>query len=193
MKIAKFFLLGICVFTAAVTATAQNVSIKSNLLYDAAANINLGAEVRVAPRWSIELTGDLNAWTIDGHRWRHWFLQPEARYWFCDAFAKHFVGVHAIGGQYNVGNMDMNFSFLGTDFRRFKDARYQGWGIGGGINYGYALALSRSWNLEFEIGLGYVYLKYDRFECVDCGRKTGSGHHNYYGPTEAAVNLVYIF
>ena len=193
MKFYKLLWLCVCLLCAPCTVKGQNVSVKSNLLYDAAATINLGAEVKVAPRWSVELTGDLNAWTIKGHRWRHWFVQPEGRYWFCDAFAKHFIGFHGIGGKFNVGNIDTGISFLGTDLRKLKDARYQGWGVGAGIAYGYALPLARSWNMEFEIGFGYVYLEYDRFECVDCGRKTGSGHHNYVGPTKAAINLVYIF
>lgn len=171
----------------------QNVSVKTNLLYDAAANVNLGIEGKVAKKWSIDVSGDFNDWTIKGHKWKHWFVQPEGRYWFCDAFAKHFVGLHGIGGQYNLGNIDTNISFLGSDFSKLKDHRYQGWGLGAGIAYGYALPLNRNWNMEFEIGVGYVYFKYDVFECQKCGKKTGKGHHNYVGPTKAALNLVYIF
>ncbi|MCH5223239.1 MAG: DUF3575 domain-containing protein [Muribaculaceae bacterium] len=172
---------------------AQNVAVKTNLLYDATANANLGIEGKLAPKWSLDVSGDFNDWTIHGHKWKHWFVQPEARYWFCEAFLKHFIGLHVIGGQYNVGNIDTSIKFLGTDFSKLKDHRYQGWGIGGGVAYGYALPLSKHWNMEFEIGIGYVYLDYDIFQCQNCGRKVGRGHHNYFGPTKAAVNLVYIF
>ena len=48
------------------------------------------------------------------------FAQPEARYWFCQAYSGHFVGAHLLGGQYNYGNLDMPFKFLGTDFRKLK-------------------------------------------------------------------------
>ena len=177
----------------ALLSFGQNVSVKTNLLYDAAANANIGAEVKLAPKWSLDANADFNDWTIKGHKWKHWFVQPEARYWFCEAFLKHFVGIHAIGGQYNAGNIKNGISFLGTDFSKLSHHRYQGWGLGGGLAYGYALPLSQHWNMEFEIGFGYVYLKYDIFECQSCGRKTGSGHHNYVGPTKLAVNLVYIF
>lgn len=175
------------------TVKAQNVAVKTNLLYDALANVNLGIEGKLAPRWSLDLSGDFNDWTIHEHKWKHWFVQPEARYWFCEAFLKHFIGIHAIGGQYNAGNINLDVNFLGSDFRKLKDHRYQGWAAGGGIAYGYALPMSKHWNMEFEIGVGYVFLKYDIFECQSCGRKTGSDHHNYIGPTKAAVNLVYIF
>lgn len=183
-------LLGILIVN---IAQAQNVDVKTNLLYDAAANVNLGVEARLAKRWSLDLSADFNDWTINKHKWKHWFLQPEARYWFCEAFVKHFIGFHAIGGQYNFGNIKNSFSFLGNDFSKLTGHRYQGWGIGGGIAYGYSLPLDKSWNIEFEIGFGYIYLDYDIFECQNCGRKTGSDHHNYVGPTKAAINLVYVF
>lgn len=193
MNIRKsLFLLVFSVMSVGVSF-GQNVSVKTNLLYDATANVNIGAEVKLAPRWSIDLSGDFNDWTIKEHKWKHWFVQPEARYWFCDAFAKHFVGLHAIGGQYNVGNIKNGISFLGSDFSKLTDHRYQGWGVGGGVAYGYAWPLGHHWNLEFEVGFGYVYLNYDIFECANCGRKTGSNDHHYVGPTKAAINLVYNF
>lgn len=172
---------------------AQDVAIKTNLLYDAAANINAGVEVGLAPKWTLDVSADYNGWTINDHKWKHWFLQPEARYWFCDRFNKGFLAFHAIGGQYNIGNIPHGFDFLGTDLRKLADNRYQGWGLGAGIGIGYDVILGKHWNLEFEIAVGYVYLKYDRYKCADCGRKIDSGHHNYVGPTKAAINLVYLF
>lgn len=172
---------------------AQNVNIKTNLLPDAALSPNVGVEVGLKPHWSIDLSGEVNMWTVDGHKWKHWFVQPEARYWFCDYFAKHFVGLHLMGGQYNFGNIRNNIKFLGSDFSKLSDYRYQGWAVGGGIAYGYSFLLGRHWNLELEIGIGYLYTWFDEYECKDCGRKTGSSHHNYFGPTKAAVNLVYVF
>ncbi|MBQ8501762.1 MAG: DUF3575 domain-containing protein, partial [Bacteroides sp.] len=55
---------------------AQDVAVKSNLLYDATATINAGVEFRLAPRWSFDLSGNYNAWTLNDHRWKHWLLQP---------------------------------------------------------------------------------------------------------------------
>ena len=181
------------VVAAFFSVKAQEVAIKTNLLYDAAANVNVGLEFGLAPKWTLDLSADYNGWTIRNHKWKHWFVQPEARYWFCDRFAKGFLAFHAIGGQYNVGNIPHGFEFLGTDLRKLADNRYQGWGVGGGIGVGYDVILGKHWNLEFEIAVGYVYLQYDIYKCQDCGRKLGEGHHNYYGPTKAAINLVYLF
>lgn len=175
--------------------SAQEIGIKTNLVSDALLNANIGAEMRLSPKWSIDLTGDFNFWDLSHDRkWKHWTVMPEARYWLCDAMGGHFFGAHLLGGEFNVGNLDLPFSFLGTDFRQLRDNRFQGWRAGVGIAYGYSWLLSKHWNLEAEIGIGYVYARYDRFECADCGRKVESDRsHHYFGPTKAAINLVYVF
>lgn len=188
----NLFLL-IFVLAAFVGLRAQDVNIKTNIIPDAALSPNLGVEVGLAPHWSVDLTGQLNLWTINEHKWKHWYVQPEARYWFCEYFAKHFVGIHLMGGQYNFGNIKNNINFLGTDLSRLTDHRYQGWAVGGGIAYGYSFLLNRHLNLELEIGIGYLYTEFKEFECKECGKEVGKGHHNYYGPTKAAINLVYVF
>ena len=193
--IAKRFCLLILFALAAVSANGQNFAVKTNLLYDATATVNAGIETGLAPRWSLDLSGNYNAWPIGGYKWKHWMAQPELRYWFCNHFTRHFVGIHALGGQFNVGNLSFldGVRILGTDFSDFANHRYEGWGVGAGLAYGYAFILGRHWNLELEAGVGYVYLQYDKFQCANCGRQVGEGHHHYVGPTKAAVNLVYVF
>ena len=68
-------------FCACLPSAAQDVAVKTNLLYDAALTLNLGAEVRLLPRWTMDVSGNLNAWAVNGHRWKHWVVQPEFRYW----------------------------------------------------------------------------------------------------------------
>ena len=116
MKV-KFIVLLLALVGLALPAAAQKAAIKTNLLYDATATLNGGVEVKFAPKWTGDLSANLNAWAIKDHRWKHWLVQPEARYWFCEAFSGHFVGAHLLGGQYNFGNLDMPFKFLGTDYR----------------------------------------------------------------------------
>ena len=194
MRLSKRLGVLAALFLTLTVARGQNVALKSNLLYDATLTVNAGLEVGLAPRWSFDLSGNYNGWAIDGHKWKHWLVQPELRYWFCDRFAGHFVGLHALGGQYNFGNFDTSLSFLGTDYSVFADNRHQGWYAGAGIAYGYSFILSRHWNLELELGAGYVYTRYDVFECQGCGRKVEEDKpHHYVGPTKAAVNLVYNF
>lgn len=177
------------------SVAAQKIGIKTNILSDATLSPNAGIEVGLAPKWTLDVSGQLNLWTLSrGRKYKHWLVQPEARYWFCDRFAGHFVGAHLHGGQYNVGGLDMGFSMLGTDFGKLKDYRFQGWFVGAGVAYGYAWVLGRHWNLEAEIGLGYSYTRYSQFKCAGCGKKLKSNRpHNYFGPTKAAINVVYVF
>lgn len=169
--------------------------IKTNVLSDAFLNPNIGIEIGLSPRWTLEVDGQFNLWSLSNNRrWKHWSVQPEVRYWLCDRFAGHFFGIHLHGGQYNVGGINVNADFLGTDYRKIKGSRYQGWFVGAGVAYGYSFILSRHWNLEPEIGFGYSYTVYDRFRCAGCGRKVETNvPHHYVGITKAAINLVYLF
>lgn len=194
MRLCKHLCILLLALGMSVCAKAQDVSVKTNLLYDfGMLSPNLGFEVGVAPRWSIDLSGSYNGWTVKEQKLKHWLVQPEARYWFCDHFTGHFLGFHALGGQYNAGNIKHGINFLGSDFRKLQDYRYQGWYVGAGIAYGYAFILGRHWNLELELGVGYIYTRFDKFECKDCGRKVDTDKHHYVGPTKAAINLVYVF
>lgn len=177
------------------SAKAQKVSVKTNILSDATLSPNIGVEIGVAPKWSFDMSGQANLWTLSqGRKWKHWLVQPEARYWFCEATAGHFVGVHLLGGQFNMGGWKHGISFLGTDSRKLRDRRYQGWFAGAGIAYGYSLLLSEHWNIEAELGIGWTYSRYDIYPCTKCGRKLASDQtHKYFGPTKIAVNLVYVF
>lgn len=191
LKLYVFLFLGLF----SLGARCQEVALKSNLLYDAFATLNAGVEVDLADRWTLDVSANYNGWTLSHDRkWKHWLLQPEARYWFCDRWAGHFVGAHALAGQYNVGNLDNNLSFLGTDFSGLSDKRYQGWFAGIGLVYGHSWILNKYWNLEALFGFGWVYTRYDVYPCAHCGTKVAEDKpHNYIGPTKAAINLVYTF
>lgn len=177
-----------------LAAMGQKVAVKTNLLYDALLTPTVGVEVGLAPKWTVEANASLNAWAVNDHRWKQWMVQPEVRYWFCQRFSGHFVGAHLIGGQYNFGNIDADFKFLGTDFSVLKDKRYQGWMAGVGVAYGYSWILSRHWNFEAEVGLGWIYTRSDVYRCADCGRRLETGvPHNYVGLTKVALSFVYVF
>lgn len=174
----------------------QNIAVKTNIIYDLTATVNLGGEYGfVNNKWSVDLSGNYNNWNMaHGKRWKHWFFQPELRYWLCESLGGHFFGLHAQSGKYNIGGINNGISFLGTDFSMLSDNRYQGWFAGLGLGYGYAWMLGKHWNLEAEIGIGYNFTKSDRYPCADCGEKIESGKkHHYFGPTKTALNLVYIF
>lgn len=175
----------------------QKVGIKTNLLYDATSAINLGTEIGLSSKWTMDISGNYNPWTLsDNKKMRHWLVQPEARWWTCERFNSHFWGIHAHGGEYNWGGM-LPWEFSGKMFglienKNIMNYRYEGWFIGGGISYGYHWILGNRWGLEASLGLGYAYLKYDKYNCAKCGEKLGNKEKHYFGPTKASVSLIYM-
>ena len=169
-------------------AARDDVALKTNLLYDATLSPDLGVEVGLAPRWTIDISGNLNGWTVNDRSWRHWLVQPELRYWLCERFNGHFFAAHLFGGEYNFRNIRFPFK----TFADTKEGRhYEGWFIGAGIAYGYQWVISRHWSVEGEVGLGYAYSPYRLYgNCARCLKK---GHRNYVGPTKLAVSVIYAF
>lgn len=86
------FLLFVIVFSCiSQDLYAQKVAVKTNLLSDAVLSPNLGIEVGLAPKWTMDITGQFNAWNMShNRRWKHWAVQPEVRYWLCNRFDAHF-------------------------------------------------------------------------------------------------------
>ncbi len=162
-------------------------AVKTNLLYWATTSPNLGFEFTLGRRWTFDATAVYNPWEWGGDgSTRFWLVQPEFRYWFCKAFERHFVGLHGIYGQYNMGNIEVPF----TDV--FDNYKYKGDAYGVGLSYGYHLPIGKRWGLEFTIGAGWVHLDYDKYSCTTCRTLVASEKKDYFGLTKAGISLVYI-
>lgn len=173
----SLFLCGL--MAVALSGYAQNLALKTNTLFWLTTTPNLGIEVGLADRWTADLNVAYNPWTFkDDKKMRFWLIQPEAKYWLCERFEGHFVGIHAHGAQYYGG---------------FDKKLYDGYLAGGGISYGYDWILSSHWNLETEIGIGYAHLWYKESPRIPCKKCHEDKHKNYFGPTKVAVSLTYIF
>jgi len=198
LVISLFCLYGYC----------QNIGIKSNLLYDATSTVNLGVEFALADKWTIDISGNFNPWAfpqqqvnssgkiVEQHDAiiKHWMLQPEARYWICEKFNGHFVGVNAIGGKFNVGGL----TFLPEDWGKngIQIKRFDGWIAGTGVSYGYHLILNNRVSLEFSLGAGYAYLKYDKYNNYASAKPTEKDAFrykmHYFGLTKAGISVVFM-
>ena len=168
-------------------ASAQKVALKSNALYLLSATPNLSLEVGLAPNWTLDINGGVNPFTFkDNRKWKHYQGQIEARYWFCERFYRHYLGLHAGGGEFNVGRMP------GILPRFSEENRYEGWAVKAGLSYGYSFVLSGRWNMEATLGLGVVYADYDKFACTLCGDRLSSGAGFHFAPTRAGITFIYM-
>lgn len=169
---------------------AQGVGVKTNLLYWGTTSPNLGIEIGLGMRTSLDLVGTFNPFTFDNNRkLKHWTAQPEFRLWNCERFNRGFWGFHVTGGEFNVANLDLPLKI----FPKIKDHRLEGYMIGAGVSYGYQWYLGPHWNLEATFGFGYLYLDYDEYEYQKCGNLIKKDKHHYFGPTKIGVSFVYLF
>ncbi len=173
------------------TVQSQDIAVKTNLLYGAGTlTPNLGVEWGIGKKETLDLSAGYNPWNLNGsyqnnRKLVHLLIEPELRYWTCQRFNGHFFGIHGLYSRYNIGGYDIPGLFD-------ADYRYQGDAIGGGLSYGYHWALSKHWGMEFNIGLGAVWMTYDKYDCPKCGDKVGKFHNTYLGPTKAGISLIYI-
>ncbi len=163
-------------------------AVKTNLLWDATASIWLAPEIRVGAKTTLDLPVMINWWDFkDNTKWKHTLFQPGIRFWSCEAFNGFFWGIHAHGGIYNVGHLP-NPPF--SDY--MNQHRFQGWLVGAGASVGYQWILGKRLGIEAEVGAGYAYLDYKTYRCQNCGQQVGKETKHYFGPTKAAVSLVFL-
>lgn len=161
-------------------------ALKTNLLWDAALCANLGFELELWPRWSLDVPVWYSPYDIT-RRWRIRLLatQPEVRYWLRDAGAGHYFGVHASVVGFNV-------SFAG-DYR-YQDPNHAAFGLGIGYGFAFHLDKGRRWGMEAQIGAGYLSYKWIKYHNTGRnGAEVSHGGGTYWGLTRAGIAISYKF
>ena len=191
-----FFLL----LFSGISVNAQRIGVKTNALYLATSTPNIGLEYAFADRFSLELEGGYNPWTLDSDRnmkAKHFLVSPEVRYWFCEAFNGHFIGINANYTLFNLSGVDVPAVFSPSArsamvLEDLKNRRSEGWAAGAGLTYGCVWPIARRWNLECTVGLGYWYTDYDKFESRKCGLFQEHVSHGAFGPTALGISFIYL-
>lgn len=191
-----FFLLLI----SGISVNAQRIGVKTNALYLATSTPNIGLEYAFSDRFSLELEGGYNPWTLDSDRnmkAKHFLVSPEVRYWFCESFNGHFIGINANYTLFNLSGVDVPAVFFSSArsamvLEDLKNRRSEGWAAGAGLTYGCVWPIARRWNLECTVGLGYWYTDYDKFESRKCGLFQEHVSHGAFGPTALGISFIYL-
>lgn len=151
------------------------VALKNNLAYDAILTPNLQLEIRLTPKWSLELGAGFNPFPLDDTKfpkWRHLSAWIAPRYWFCHVFNRGFLSFNAAYAHYNVAGNAWPVAWM---YPQVKENRYQGDAVMGGLSYGWHFAISPHFSIELEGGVDAGYTWYDQFECKHCGNKKDHG------------------
>jgi hypothetical protein len=226
----NLFLLAICTLSAGQSVLAQNgggttlrpidtgksvtfnlsangdkvydrIAIKTNLLYAATLTPNLGIEVGLGRRFTLEATLGYNGW---GNFWEfsepaedaarrqlnHILAKVEGRFWFGERFEGHFAGLHAYYNDYVVNGLKVPLLFD-------KEYRYDGFGFGVGVSYGYNWMWNPRWGMEFNVGVGAMYMEYDKYPCAaGCDDRQLADliryKKTYFGPTSAGIKIYFM-
>ena len=85
-----------------------------------------------------------------------------------------------VGSRYNVSNILENY-------------RYDGYGAGVGLSYGWAYPLASRWNIEWEIGAAGFWRTYNKYVAKNSGYHFGKFHEWKIIPHKIALNVMYLF
>jgi hypothetical protein len=188
MVLKKNLLFLVALFLFSGFAHGQVIGVKTNALMDGLKIINVGAEIGLDKKTTLDLYADYNPWKESQYKmYKVLAFQPEIRHWFCDRFNGHFVGLHLHGGWFQTAGVKLPFGL----YSFLNDYRYKGNFYGGGISYGYQWIVSKRFNIEANVGVGYARIHYEKYPCIECGDKLDEGNANYFGLTKAAISLIY--
>ena len=203
MPMKRYLIIAVLAFVASAgSASAQKIAVKSNALYWAAATPNLGFEFALGDRWTFEVEGGYIPWTLDAGRnmkMKHWLVSPEFRYWFCNSFQGHFIGLNGNYTQFNIGGLPFEAPCVFIDLCEnaaampdLRNSRIQGLAVGAGLTYGYAFPIARRWNMEFTAGFGWWYTVYDQYESRTCGLFQQRVEKHALGPSALGISFIYM-
>lgn len=163
------------------------MSVSNNGLYDLLLIPNIGAEIYLGKDWSLDANWHYSWWKTDKrHRyWRTYGGDLTLRRWFGKASMLKPLTGHHVGVYGQMITYDFEFGGKGYLADRWS------WAVG--VEYGYSLPIARRLNLDFAIGIGYHWGKYDEYLPIDDHYVwQATKNRKFFGPTKAEVSLVWL-
>ena len=161
-------------------------AIKTNLVHDALVTPDLGAEISLAHRFSINVEG-VYAWWSRKQTNRYWRIRGawlEFRLWLGQAASHRALTGHHIG-IYGSGH-DYDFEFGGRGWQSPRTT------YGVGLSYGYSFPIAKRLNLDLGLRVGYSAGHLIKYR-PDCNAYVCSSRsfNRYFGLTGLEVTLVW--
>lgn len=179
---------------AAGTGIGRAQMLKLNGPLTLAGSPNLGYEHQLNNRLSI--AGDVFwlPYMSDKHEevFRSLQITSELRYYFKETEDRSlargwYLGGYLMYGDFNIGlyrhnNMDMSF-------------RRAGWGVSGGVAGGWKYQFNKRWQMDINMGVGYVHMRYHKYKLGGAYRHHPIGgwrQSKWIGPTRFSISFGYI-
>lgn len=178
-----------------VKETPFYMALKTNMLYDVALVPNVGVEFYLGRNFSISADWEYAWWNSDSSKW-YWRIYGgdiAVKKWFGrKAEEKPLTGHHA--GIY-LQTLTYDFETGGRGYMAgepggtiFDRANYVA-----GVEYGYSLPIARRLNIDFTLGIGYMWGKYYEYLPIDnCYVWQATKKRSFFGPTKLGVSLVWL-
>ena len=117
----------------------------------------------------------------------HFLVQPELRYWTCEAFNGFYMGTHGHFALYNVANMNIPWAVKGV----------KGCEVRARCTEEDSASVISGTSLPLEHGCldrgGYAFIDYDKFPSAKNTKMIGEGTYHYFGITKLSLSFTYFF
>lgn len=167
----------------------RRLLVSTNLLYDAALTPNIGAGISVGDRVTLLADWMYARWSNHNKRryWRIYGGDVEVRYRIGARREGSPLGGHYIGAYGSLACYDFQAGLSHTGV--LSDT----YNYAVGVSYTYSLPISTHFNIDFSLGIGYLWGKYKKHTPIDdCDVWLSTHKLKWLGPTRAGVSLVWL-
>ena len=178
-----------------ITGKPFYMNVRSNMLYDALALPNIGAEFYLGKNFSVGANWLYGWWNSARrfHYWRAYGGELNGRWWVGKAASNKPLTGHHLGVYGQLYTYDFQWGHKGEMGGEPGDNLWNRFFWGAGVEYGYSLPVARRINIDFTLGLGYTtgtYYKYRPLEGHNVWLSTHKRH--YWGPTKLEIAFVWL-
>lgn len=171
------------------------MDLRTNMLYDALALPNIGADFYLGKNFSIGANWMYGWWKTDRrHRyWRAYGGELNGRWWFGRAAHNKPLTGHHIGIYGQLYTYDFEWGGEGEMGGKPGGNLWDQNLWAAGVEYGYSLPVAKRLNIDFSLGVGYTTGLYHKYIPEDGHYRWQSTHRRrYFGPTKAEIALVWL-
>lgn len=170
-------------------AFGSRLFVTTNMLYDVALTPNIGVGINVTDR--VTLLAD---WM-----YARWSNRDKRRYWRIyggDIEVRYRIGRHLKGSPLGGHHVGAYGSMACYDFqagRSHSGVLSDKWNYAAGLSYTYSLPVSARLNVDFNLGVGYLWGTYKKHTPIDdCDVWLSTHKFGWFGPTRVGVTLVWL-
>ena len=182
----KKLLISFIIILYAINAYSQKIAISTDAIgYINLLTLNGEIDISLDKNWSVCASGKYNPFTYNKNKEASKQFQNRQA---CMALGVKYWPWFIYSGWYyesKIQYKEYNKSHA------FSHGSYEGNALGLGINIGYALLVSKHFNMEFGLGIWAGNNNYTKYACPRCGEVLDKGTKTFITPNEVLLSLVY--